>query len=432
MTATAGGRGLARPGLGLILAASLAACQAVSTTAPSQPATGPGGTPAATILPGQATGPGGGPGGPALPTATIPAPSGPAPAVQVQRVASVPAALAMASPRDGSGRLFVAGQSGQVWVVSGGQRAATPALDISGRITSGGERGLLGIAFHPRFPADPRLFVDYTDSAGNTVVSSFRVTGDAADPRSEQVILRQAQPYANHNGGALAFGPDGRLHVALGDGGSGGDPQGNGQRLDTLLGKILRIDVDASSGGLAYGIPDGNPFVGRPGARHEIWLTGLRNPWRFSFDRATGDLWIGDVGQSRWEEVDVARAGIGGLNFGWNRTEGFHCYSPAQGCDTSGLTDPVAEYGHGPRCSITGGVVYRGAAYAALQGRYLFGDYCTGEIMAISAAGDGRREPQVVGRSTAGLSSFGEDADGELYVTNVGEGWLGRITVAVP
>ena len=202
--------------------------------------------------------------------------------------------------------------------------------------------------------------------------------------------------------------------------------------LDTLLGKILRIDTDRPAPGAAYGIPAGNPFASGAGGKPEIWLTGLRNPWRFSFDQASGDLWIGDVGQDAWEEVDVARAGAGGLNFGWNRMEGLHCYQPATGCVTLGLVLPVAEYGHGQRCSITGGVVYRGPAFPALQGYYLFADYCSGEIMAIDAAGEGRREPVVIGRSAAGLAAFGEDEAGELYVANVAEGLVARLGVALP
>ncbi len=429
-----------------LVALALAGCaSAIRSAAPSPAVTGdasagasaplaasasPGSTPFATGPVGTTSLP------PTSPAASVVAAAvGPAPAVQVQRVASVPSALAIANAHDGTNRIFVASQSGQVWVVINGQRSASPVLDIADRITSGGERGLLGLAFHPRFPGDPRLFVDYTDRSGNTVVSSFAVVGGGSgpvDPASERVVVRQVQPYPNHNGGALAFGPDGFLYIALGDGGSGGDPQGNGQRLDTLLGKILRLDVDSASGGRAYGIPTDNPFVAQPGARPEIWLTGLRNPWRFGFDRASGDLWIGDVGQDRWEEVDVSRAGAGGLNFGWNRTEGFHCFAPASGCATDGLAPPVAEYAHGPRCSITGGVVYRGAAYPSLAGRYLFADYCTGELFAITAAGDGRREPQVVGRVTQGISAFGEDESGELYVANVAEGWLGRISATIP
>ena len=273
--------------------------------------------------------------------------------------------LEVADAGDGSGRVFVAEQAGRIRIVRGGTLAERPFLDITGRIASGGERGLLGIAFHPGYPADPRVFVDYTDKDGNTVVSSFRMTAtdpDAADPDSEVVILRVTQPFANHNGGAIKFGPDGKLYIALGDGGSGGDPQGNGQRLDTLLAKILRIDVDAATGSGAYAIPPDNPFLATAGAKPEIWLTGLRNPWRFSFDGATGDLWIGDVGQAAWEEIDVARHGAGGLNFGWNVMEGFHCYQPSNGCDKADLTLPVAEYGHDLGCAVIGGVVVRDAA----------------------------------------------------------------------
>jgi glucose/arabinose dehydrogenase len=340
--------------------------------------------------------------------------------------------LAIVAPPDGSGRLFIAAQDGRIWVVSkGGAVASNPLLNISQRITSGGERGLLGIAVHPRFPADPRVFVDYTDLSGNTVVASFSL--DPADESrldlgSERIIFTTGQPFANHNGGALLFGPDGDLYISLGDGGSGGDPFGNGQRLDTALGKILRIDVDHPSDARAYGIPAGNPFAGNTSARPEIWLYGLRNPWRISFDRATGDLWIGDVGQDKWEEVDVARAGAGRLNFGWNRMEGLHCYAPANGCDTSGLTLPVAEYGHGPECTVIGGYVYRGSAFPALQGGYLFADYCSGTLFSIPAAATGQITPVVVGKTKSGISGFGEDASGELYAANL-DGTISRVAV---
>jgi glucose/arabinose dehydrogenase len=340
--------------------------------------------------------------------------------------------LAIVAPPDGSGRLFVATQDGRIWVVSkGGAVTSIPLLNIGQRITSGGERGLLGIAVHPRFPSDPRIFVDYTDLNGNTVVSSFSLDpADTSrlDPGSEHIIFTTAQPFPNHNGGALLFGPDGDLYTSLGDGGGGGDPFGNGQRLDTTLGKILRIDVDHSDSGRAYAIPAGNPFVGNSSARPEIWLYGLRNPWRMSFDRATGYLWIGDVGQEKWEEVDVARAGTGGLNFGWNRMEGLHCYAPANGCDTSGLTLPVAEYGHGPECTVIGGYVYRGSAFPALQGGYLFADYCSGTLFAISAAVTGRTTPVVVGKAKSGISAFGEDAAGELYAANL-DGTISKVVV---
>jgi len=422
-----------------LLAATVLAC------GPSGPtATVPASAPLGNGAPGSSSIPGGSPlASPAASPSPSPSPSptpapsptalGPAPAVRLERVAAIPKADAIANARDGSNRLFVASQSGQVWSLAGGRVGSQPILDIAGRITSGGERGLLGLAFHPRYPADQRLFVDYTDRNGNTVVSSFAATpGDPVrvDPASERVIFQQAQPFPNHNGGGLVFGPDGYLYIALGDGGSAGDPQGNGQRLDTALGKILRIDVDAPIGGGAYAIPPGNPFASRSGARPEIWLYGLRNPWRFSFDRATGDLWIGDVGQNLWEEVDVARAGTGGLNFGWVRMEGFHCYPASAPCDTSGLTLPVAEYGHGPACSITGGHVYRGLAQPALSGYYLFADYCSGVIYAFDPTGEGRREPQRVGQAGSGIAAFGEDEAGELYVANVSDGSVSRIVVA--
>ncbi|HEY6058635.1 MAG TPA: PQQ-dependent sugar dehydrogenase, partial [Candidatus Limnocylindrales bacterium] len=229
---------------------------------------------------------------------------------------------------DGSGRLFVIEQAGRIRVVRDGALVDEPFLDIADRVASGGERGLLGLAFHPSFPSDPRLFVDYTDRDGNTVVSSFTVSGGAterADPASERVLLHVDQPFPNHNGGDVVFGPDGFLYITLGDGGSGGDPQGNGQRKDTLLGKILRIDVNATTGSRPYAIPPDNPFADG-GGEPEIWAYGLRNPWRISFDRATGDLWIGDVGQGAWEEIDRERAGSpGGSNYGWNVMEGNHC-----------------------------------------------------------------------------------------------------------
>ena len=237
-------------------------------------------------------------------------------------VGGLEAPLAVVHAGDGSGRVFVVEQAGRIRVVRDDRLADEALLDISNRISAGGERGLLGLAFHPDFPDDPRLFVNYTDPNGDTVISSFPVPdGDQADASAERVLMNIAQPFANHNGGAVAFGPDGMLYIATGDGGSGGDPHGNGQRLDTHLGKILRIDVDATDAG-AYGVPADNPFVSRPGAEPEIWHYGMRNPWRISFDRETGDLWIGDVGQGAWEEVDHAPAGTGGLNYGWNLMEG--------------------------------------------------------------------------------------------------------------
>jgi glucose/arabinose dehydrogenase len=346
-------------------------------------------------------------------------------------VGGLDAPLAVTSAGDGSGRIFVTEQGGQIRIVRDGTLVSTPFLDIASRITSGGERGLLGLAFHPKFPSDPRFFVNYTDANGDTQISSFTVdprTPDVADPSSEVKILHIAQPYANHNGGAVVFGPDGFLYISTGDGGSGGDPQGNGQSLTTLLGKILRIDVDRTDGAQPYAIPPDNPFVGRADARPEIYLYGLRNPWRISFDRATRDLWIGDVGQSAWEEVDVARAGTSGENYGWNTMEGNHCFNPPSGCSETGLTLPVAEYGHDAGCTVIGGNVYRGSAQPALNGGYFFGDYCSGTIWAIDPGSDALRAPTVVLKGSASLSSFGEDEAGELYATDIGGGRLLRVT----
>ena len=279
-------------------------------------------------------------------TASAPASLGPAPQLETQVVADgLSSPVDVADPGDGTDRRFVVEQSGRIRIVDRTGLLARPFLDIGAEVRSGGEQGLLGLAFHPGYPTDPRFYVDYTDLAGNTVVSEFRTDPTdpgVADPASERPLLHVDQPFANHNGGAVVFGPDGMLYVALGDGGSGGDPLGNGQRTDTLLGKILRIDVEGATAGtdLRYRIPPDNPFAGVADASPEIWQTGLRNPWRIRFDPATGDLWIGDVGQGDWEEIDVARAGVGGLNFGWNRMEGFHCYQPSQGCDQNGLTLP--------------------------------------------------------------------------------------------
>ena len=355
--------------------------------------------------------------------------------VKLEPVASVDGApLAFAAPPDGSDRLFVGTKEGRIWVLDGISVRPDPLLDIRNLVSTGGEQGLLGIAVHPDFPSDPRVFVDYTDTSGNTVVSSFRTsTSNPArlDPATEQWIIRVDQPYPNHNGGAVAFGPDGMLYVSLGDGGSGGDPDGNGQRLDTLLGKVLRLDVNVPAGNSAtYRIPLDNPFVGRAGADEEIWLLGLRNPWRMAFDRATGDLWIGDVGQRDWEEVDVARAGIGGTNFGWNVTEGSHCFKPSRNCRTTGLTAPVTEYGHELGCTVIGGTVYRGTAQTLLAGGYLFADYCSGRAWAIPADGDGPVQPVRVGTFGSGIVAFGEDGSGEIYVANL-DGTISRVVASV-
>jgi glucose/arabinose dehydrogenase len=357
---------------------------------------------------------------PALPPST--------PLTPLDAIALAPVAEGLASPLyathagDGSGRLFVLEQEGRIRVLRDGRLLPEPYLDIRRRVAAGGERGLLGLAFSPRFAADGLLFVDYTDVDGDTVVSEFRAPDPAADrvdPASERILLRIDQPFGNHNGGALAAGPDGMLWIATGDGGSGGDPLKNGQMLDTLLGKLLRIDPRPAAGA-PYGIPADNPFVAQDGARAEIWAYGLRNPWRFSFDRATGDLWIGDVGQNAIEEIDRWPAGSpAGPNFGWRVMEAGSCFEPADGCRRAGLVLPVAVYGHGEGCSVTGGYVYRGSALPGLVGTYLYGDFCSGTIWGLDAAA-GQPAPRVLLEARIALASFGEDEAGELYVVDLG------------
>ncbi|MEO8054787.1 MAG: PQQ-dependent sugar dehydrogenase [Acidobacteriota bacterium] len=332
------------------------------------------------------------------------------------------------SARDGSNRLFVVEQGGRVKIVKGGVVSPVPFLDISGRVSCCGERGLLSIAF-PRRSAPFEFYADYTDVNGDTTISRFFVSSDpnVAGASSEQILLKIAQPFANHNGGQLAFGPDGYLYVGMGDGGSAGDPNNNGQTLSTLLGKILRIDV---VGQATYTIPPSNPFYGLSSARNEIWAYGLRNPWRFSFDRKTGDLWIGDVGQGAWEEVDFQGVGAaGGANYGWRITEGAHCYNPPSGCSFSGITLPVAEYSHANGCSITGGFVYRGRDFARLDGIYFYADYCSGRLWGIRNGTSGQ-EGQELLRPGYGFTSFGEDEAGEVYAVDGNSGTLYRLVDA--
>jgi glucose/arabinose dehydrogenase len=334
---------------------------------------------------------------------------------------------------DGSGRLYVAVQPGRILVVEPGSTSTVPFLDIADRVTAGGERGLLGVAFPPGYgPSRPEVYVHYSGSNGRTTISRFRLaTGDATrlDSASEEILLTQDQPYSNHNGGWIGFDADGMLLIGLGDGGSGGDPENRASSLDTLLGKMLRIDVLGAGGGQAYAIPDDNPFASGGGAP-EILHYGLRNPFRDSIDPATGDLWIGDVGQGAWEEVDVARAGARGLDFGWRRWEGRHCFDQAAGCDEAGVTMPVAEYGHGEGCSIIGGPVYHGDAIPALRGAYLFGDYCSGTLWAIDAGLDAAQSPITLLQTGASISSIGAGDDGELYVTDLAGGRLLRVVPA--
>ena len=362
----------------------------------------------------------------------------PSPLLDQLQVELVPVVSGLEAPLfathsgDGSGRMFVVEQTGRVRIVENERLRSQPYLDISAKIVAGGEQGLLGLAFHPDYATNGRLFVNYTDLRGDTVVAEYRRHPRdelRADPASERVLLHIAQPFVNHNGGGLAFGPDGYLYIGTGDGGSGGDPLGNGQALDTLLGKLLRIDVDSTASG-PYGIPPDNPFASSGSARPEIWAYGLRNPWRFSFDRPTGTLWIGDVGQSELEEVNRAPAGAPRLNYGWNVTEGSSCYEPPQGCDTSGLEPPIATYSHAQGCSITGGYVYRGDRYPVLEGAYLFADYCSGTIWSLNAAGGSPQRPVELVASERALSSFGEDEAGELYVTDIRAGELLRLAAS--
>jgi hypothetical protein len=313
----------------------------------------------------------------------------------------------------GDARLFVVEQPGRIRVIVGGVLQAAPFLDLTSRVSYGGEQGLLSMAFHPDYAANGYFYVDYTDTAGDTRVERYHVSADpnVADPASAKLILFVDQPYANHNGGLVVFGADGKLYVGLGDGGSGGDPQGNGQNRGTLLGKLLRIDVDA---GDPYRVPPDNPFVGVSGARGEIWAYGLRNPWRFAFDRETQRLYIADVGQNAWEEVDVTPAAAGGLDFGWNVMEGDQCYN-ASSCNQAGLTLPVLVYGHSDGCSITGGYVYRGLSIPALRGTYFYSDYCSGWLKSFRYNGS-VTEKKDWGLNLGRVLSFGEDAAGELYV----------------
>jgi len=314
---------------------------------------------------------------------------------------------------DGSGRLFVIEKVGRIRIIQDGQLLPKPFLDITDRVGSqGNEQGLLGLAFHPQYSQNGRFFVNYTGKNGDTVIARYQVSGDpnAADQGSEVKLLGVDQPYANHNGGVLAFGPDGYLYAGLGDGGSQGDPQGNAQNTDRLLGKILRLDVNS---GDTYSIPPDNPFG------NEVWAYGLRNPWRLSFDKGTGDLYIGDVGQNTWEEIDYLPAGSpGGTNFGWDQREGAHDF---EGSASPDFTEPVAEYSHPEGgCSVTGGYVYRGAM-PEWNGIYLYGDYCTGLIWGLIHTGSDWQKQQLFDVDFT-ITSFGQDQAGEIYLVSDGGG----------
>jgi glucose/arabinose dehydrogenase len=357
------------------------------------------------------------------------------PNLTTQRVVDgLQAPLDLQVPTGDRHRLFVVEQGGRIRIVRDGALVATAFLDIASRISTGGERGLLGLAFHPAYAQNGRFFVNYTDPNGDTHIVEFHASSnpDVADAGSERLLLFVHQPYANHNGGGLAFGHDGKLYIALGDGGSSGDPQRHAQDRSSALGKLLRIDVDT---GTPFGVPPDNPFVARPGAFPPIWAYGLRNPFRFSFDRATGDLYIGDVGQDTIEEVDVTPVGAGGgQNYGWNIMEGNQCYPPGQGCSQSGLTLPAVTYTHGDGCAVTGGIVYQGCRMPGYHGTYFYGDYCSGFVRSFRFQNGGVSEQRdwtsTLGRGLHLLSSFGSDDDGEIYLLSYQDGQVLKIVPA--
>jgi glucose/arabinose dehydrogenase len=326
-------------------------------------------------------------------------------------------------------RLFIVEQPGRIRIVRNGQPITQPFLDIVSKVSSSGEQGLLSVAFHPSYASNRFFYVNYTDLAGDTRIERYTASAnpDVADPTSAKLILFQDQPFSNHNGGHLLFGPDGLLYIPLGDGGSGGDPQNNGQTLTTLLGKLLRIDVD---GGDPYAVPSSNPFVGRSDARAEIWAYGLRNPWRIAFDRQSNLLFIADVGQGSEEEINAVSRTAGGLNYGWRIMEGNSCFN-ASSCNRTGLTLPVHTYPtSGGNCAVTGGFVYRGSVIPELAGQYFFSDYCGGGVRSfrvVSGAVQGLRDWGIT--STGSVSSFGEDSRGELYVISH-NGTISRIVRA--
>ncbi len=330
---------------------------------------------------------------------------------------------------DGSGRIFIIEQRGFIRIIKNGVIGPQPFLNISSLVECCGERGLIGLAFHPQYQSNGRFFVDYTRRVSGqlqVVIAEYHVSAtnpNKADPNGIE-LLSIDKPFDNHNGGQLAFGPDGYLYIGVGDGGSGGDPFGNGQNLEVLLGKILRIDINS---GAPYAIPPDNPFVNDPTARGEIWAYGLRNPWKFSFDRQNGRLFAGDVGQNNWEEVDLITKGS---NYGWNVMEGFHCYPPGTpDCDMTGLTLPLSEYSHLEGDAIIGGFVYHGISIPQLQGLYVFGDYISGKVYVLKQQGTTWKRGLSL-ESGIFISAFGQDASGELYVLDYNNGIVYRLVAA--
>lgn len=371
---------------------------------------------------------------------------GPFPTVQLQSVASGFASpVTVTNAGDGSGRLFIVEQPGRIRILVNGTVLPTPFLDIHELVSCCGEQGLLGLAFHPSYSNNGFFYIDYTDVNGDTVVARYTVSlndPNLGDPASAHIILTQAQPFPNHNGGQLAFGPDNYLYIGLGDGGSGGDPQENGQNLGTWLGKILRVDIDGDDfpgdPNRNYAIPPDNPFVNNPNALDEIWAYGVRNPWRFSFDHETGDLLIADVGQNAWEEVDFQpAASAGGENYGWDVLEGTHCFEdePPGSCNqflNGASTLPVLEYNHSLGCSVTGGYRYRGQLYPQLDGIYFYADYCSGRIWGAIRQADETWVSQQLLQTSFNITTFGEDEAGEVYLADQSGGTLYRLVGEEP
>ncbi len=392
----------------VVLAVAASACSGGGSAAQSP-------SPLVTSAPSAPVSPSTGPTGPrALPLSQV--------HIGLRKIATLDDPIAMAVRPDDPA-LYVAEKTGRVVAIRGGRVAEHPVLDLTGKLSLGGEQGLIGIAFSP----DGRyLYADYTDTAGNTHVTQWAWGKDGAEPNSARAILFVRQPYVNHNGGQIAFGPDGDLYVGLGDGGSEGDPHHYGQDLGTDLAKILRIRP-TPGGPRPYEVPSDNPFVGRSGARPEIWAYGVRNPWRFTFDRTTGDLWIGDVGQNEWEEIDYQRAGsAGGQNYGWSLTEGDHPYNGNP--PPSNWTRPVYEYSHATGgCAVVGGYVYRGSDVRGLWGAYLFSDNCSGGIAALRLRGGRLGSERGMGVHVPSPSSFGEDGNGELYLLSLADGGVYRL-----
>jgi len=334
----------------------------------------------------------------------------------------------------GDSRLFITQQSGKIVIWDGTRILPAAFLDLSSVISCCGERGLLSVAFHPHYRDNGRFFVYYTDRNGDVTIARYSVSSsnpNVADASSGSLVLKISHPVnANHNGGQLQFGPDGFLYAGTGDGGGGGDVPNNAQNTNILLGKLLRIDVDSGS---PYAIPPGNPFANGSGGKPEIWAYGLRNPWRFSFDRYTGDLWIGDVGQNAWEEIDFQPAqSIGGENYGWRRMEATHCFNPSSNCRTPELTLPIAEYSHSAGCSVTGGYRYRGNRYRRLNGLYFYSDYCSGTIWTISQSPTGTFTSRTALPTDLSVSSFGEDINGELFLADLSGGAIYQIVDSLP